>query len=240
MKLTIIIPAHNEQATIYQVLEKVCSTDLGIWQKEIVVVNDGSSDNTLAEVNKFEHNLSARLNHVSLVVLNHPVNLGKGAAIVSAIARATGDFALIQDADLEYSPGDIPKLLSFIRTEDVIGAGKMAVFGNRGVKHYPERGIHYAIGVKFLTWIFDLLFWQNIADLYTGYKLLPVSVLKSLAIKSAGFEFEAEVACKLAGAHIQIVETPISYFPRNKEQGKHIGLIDFFRGFWAIIKYRVK
>jgi hypothetical protein len=114
----------------------------------------------------------------------------------------------------------------------------MAVFGKRGHKAYPERGFHYVVGAWMLTTFFNLLYWQKLTDLYTCYKLIPGKVFKELGIKSTGFEFEAEVACKLARAGIKITETPIGYKPRNKEQGKHIRLIDAVKGFWSILKYR--
>lgn len=247
MKLSIIIPAHNEEKTIGQVLDKVFSVSLGEWEKEIIVVNDGSSDKTGEMLDEYVAQARGLPLHVKAgllslrqaeglryMVIHHSTNLGKGAAIQTGLKQATGDYIIIQDADLEYEPGDIPKLLSAIEESRAV-----AVFGNRGTKSYPERGFHYVIGAKVLTWIFNLLFWQNISDLYTGYKLIPGKIFKELNITSAGFEFEAEVACKLAKRGVNIKEVLINYKPRNKEQGKHIGFTDALKGFLAILKYRI-
>lgn len=234
MKLSIIIPAHNEESTIEQMLYKVLSVDLGDWQKEIIVVNDGSTDKTKGIIQRWESSLREN-SHLITRVIHHPVNLGKGAGIKSALERVSGDYVIIQDADLEYDPGDIPDLLSLISD-----AEQAVVFGKRGYGACPERGFHYVVGAWMLTAVYNFLFGQKLTDLYTCYKLIPAEALKSLNIQSAGFEFEAEVACKLAKLGYKIVEMPIHYRPRNKSQGKHIGLNDFFKGFWAILKYRVK
>jgi len=159
--------------------------------------------------------------------------LGKGAAIQTGLKQASGDYVIIQDADLEYNPEDIPKLLSAISNRT---GRPLAVFGKRGYKAYPERGFHYVIGAWLLTAFYNLLYNQNLTDLYTGYKLIPTSIFKDLNIQSKGFEFEAEVACKLAKRGVIIKEVSINYKPRNKEQGKHIRFKDAVKGFWTILK----
>lgn len=230
MKLTIIIPAHNEDRTIERVLDKVMDAELGKWEREITVVNDGSTDKTKKILAKLRQNLDK--NRKLLTILHHSKNLGKGAAIKSALSKSTGDYVIIQDADLEYDPMDVSKLLSCAKTG-------VAVFGNRGVKRYPERGFHFVLGAKILTWTVNLFYGRRLYDLYTGYKLIPTKVLKSLDLQSNGFEFEAEVTCKLIKKGVKIVEIPIKYQPRNKEQGKHINYKDFFRGFLMILKCRI-
>lgn len=230
MKLSIIIPVHNEDRTIEKVLEKVMQVDLRKWEREIIVVDDGSTDRTKEILEKFRKSLSK--NRKLLTILHHPENKGKGAAIKTALKKATGDYVIIQDADSEYNPDDIPRLLSDAK------AG-IAVFGNRGVRRYPERGFHFVLGAKILTWIVNLLYRRRLYDLYTGYKLIPAKVLKSLDLQSNGFEFEAEVTCKLIKKGVNIVEIPIKYQPRNKEQGKHIGYTDFFKGLLMILKCRM-
>jgi glycosyltransferase involved in cell wall biosynthesis len=239
MKLSIIIPAHNEEKTIGQVLDKVFSVPLGGWEREVIVVNDGSSDRTGEILNEIcsvpIHRPNEQPINGHATLIHHPTNLGKGAAIQSALKQATGDYIIIQDADLEYDPLDIPKLLSAIEKSD-----KAAVFGNRGAKSYPERGFHYVLGAKLLTWTFNLLFWQNVSDLYVGYKLILTADFKALNIKSTGFEFEAEVACKLVKRGVNIEEVDISYYPRSKEQGKHIGWRDALRGLKKILELRTK
>lgn len=241
MRLSIIIPAHNEAATIKEVLEKVSAVNFGPWEKEIIVVNDGSSDNTgsIAEQWALLPN-----NGAHCIVVHHKNNMGKGAGIQTGLKVASGDYVIIQDADAEYDPADIPKLLSVVAEGAPLTRGApsahvpLAVFGARGHKAYPERGFHYVVGAWMLTTLFNLFYWQKLTDLYTCYKLIPGKVFKELDIKSTGFEFEAEVACKLALRGIKITETPIGYKPRNKEQGKHIRLIDAVKGFWSILKYR--
>ncbi len=240
MRLSIIIPAHNEEVTIRQVLEKVSAVNFGSWEKEIIVVNDGSSDNTGKIIEQW-----ATLEGNDAHCLHHSTNLGKGAGIKTGLQAASGDYIIIQDADAEYDPADIPSLLSIIENNPSRppltlrgGESQVAVFGARGHKAYPERGFHYVVGAWMLTTFFNLLYWQKLTDLYTCYKLIPGKVFKELGIKSTGFEFEAEVACKLALRGIKITEAPIGYKPRNKEQGKHIRLIDALKGFWSIFKYR--
>lgn len=289
MKLSIIIPAYKEEKTIAEVLRRVSEVDLGEWEKEVIVVDDGSSDTTKQLVEEF-CSAPTRLDPLRLrsqaslqagchaTLISHKQNLGKGAAIKSALQKATGDYIIIQDADLEYNPEDIPKLLfaiernpsvsdaldispqegrtpqpgnpaehpsPFQRSDEALakldeerGRGEVAVFGNRGIKRYPERGFHYVIGAKLLTWTFNILFGTWIADLYTCYKLFPKSVVTD--IRSSGFEIEVEIAAKLVKAGIKIKELPIDYRPRNEQQGKHIRFKDAFIGFWTILKFRVK
>ena len=232
MKLSIIIPAHNEEATIKQVLEKVAGVDLGEWEKEVIVVNDGSSDGTKTMI---DDALSLFDGRQKVIMVHHEKNLGKGAAIQTGLKKASGDYVIIQDADAEYDPSDIPNLLSLILNGE---SYQLAVFGARGHKAYPERGFHYVIGAWVLTTFYNILFRQKLTDLYTCYKLVPTSIFKGLNIQSQGFEFEAEIACKLAKRDVKIVEVPISYKPRNKNQGKHLKFRDGVWGLWAILKYR--
>jgi glycosyltransferase involved in cell wall biosynthesis len=247
MKLSIIIPAHNEEKTIAQVLDKVFKVDLGGWEREVIVVNDGSSDGTRVILKQWA-SLYDNDAHCT-VVLHHPINLGKGAAIQTGLKQARGDYVIIQDADLEYDPADIPKLLSLIPSSTSLQLSPtsgervnnvVAIFGNRGSKSYPQRGLHYVFGAKLLTWTFNLLFWQNVSDLYVGYKLIPTSIFKELGITSSGFEFEAEVACKLACRGVNIKEVPINYMPRSRKQGKHIGFKDAFLGLKKILELSIK
>jgi len=232
MKLSIIIPAHNEEATIKQVLEKVAGVDLGEWEKEVIVVNDGSSDGTKTMI---DDALSLFDGRQKVIMVHHEKNLGKGAAIQTGLKKASGDYVIIQDADAEYDPSDIPNLLSLILNGE---SYQLAVFGARGHKAYPQRGFHYVIGAWLLTTFYNILYRQKLTDLYTCYKLIPASIFKDLNIQSQGFEFEAEVSCKLAKRGVIIKEVSINYKPRNKDQGKHIKFIDAIRGFWAILKYR--
>ncbi len=225
--LSIIIPAHNESATIEEVLRRVRLADTAGYEKEIVVVNDGSTDNTGFLIDQFTEKDDFR-------VIHHSENLGKGAAIQSAFRVMSGEVFVIQDADLEYNPEDIAKLLLALKPE-IAG-----VFGRRGIKRYPERGFHYVIGAKVLTWTFNLLFKTSLSDLYSGYKLVRSKYIQGISFKFKGFEIEAELAATIVKKGGKIIETPIQYTPRNKIQGKHIRAIDAFKGFWAIIKLKGK
>ena len=239
MRLSIIIPAHNEEATIQQVLERVFKVDLNGWDKQVIVINDGSSDATKSVLDGISSKLDGRQNvrMLDFMVVNHEKNMGKGAAIQTGLKAANGDYVIIQDADAEYDPLDIPGLLEPINRHATNG---LVIFGKRGYKAYPERGFHYVIGAWCLTAFYNLLYHQHLTDLYTCYKLIPTSLFKDLNIQSSGFEFEAEVSCKLAKRGVIIREVPINYKPRNKDQGKHIRFIDALKGFWMILKLRVE
>lgn len=229
MKLTIIVPVYNEHKTIAAVLAKLAGLNLGEWDKEIIVVDDGSTDNSKIKIQKSIHQLADETQN--FLLLNHERNLGKGAAVGTALAATTGDYILIQDADLEYEPNDIPLLL----TE----AGKnpgAAVFGSRNLKPDRRGYPHYILGVAILTWFANLLFHAKLTDVYTCYKLVPENLIKSLVLQSRGFEFEAELTAKLLKQKNQIVETPIRYYPRSFAEGKKIKAADGIKGLWTILK----
>lgn len=229
MKLTIIVPVHNEAKTLPEVLRRLQDVNLPNVQKEIIAVNDGSTDNSGEMLNELA-------NRYGFKALHHLTNFGKGKAIATALKSATGDYVLIQDADLEYDPGDIPNLLSLILN----GEEKVAaVFGARGTKRYPERGFHYVVGAKLLTWAFNVVFGTHLTDLYTGYKLVKAAYIKDISYKSQGFEIEVEIAATIVKKGGTIKEASIRYNPRNKDQGKHIKFWDAWRGFAAIIKMKL-
>ena len=228
MKLSIIIPVHNEEQYVKKVLEKVLAVPL-TCEKEIIVINDGSTDNT-------EKILEELVKKNNLKLFKHQKNLGKGSAIKTGITESTGNLIIIQDADLEYNPRDIPTLLEKINKDTA------AVYGNRDTKKWPKREYRYVLGAKILTMIINLLYGSKLKDVYTGYKLfnaekIDINLLKNL--KSTGFEFEAEVTCKILSNGGKIVEVPIEYIPRNKKEGKHIGLKDAFKGFSTILCARL-
>ena len=225
--LSIIIPVHNEEQFVEKILEKVFSMPLK--EKEVIVVNDGSSDKTPEILQKL-----SKMN--SFKLLSHKKNLGKGAAIKTALSAVTGNLVIIQDADLEYNPDDIPTLLAQI--DNTVAA----VYGKRPVLARPDMNYHYALGAKILTWTIDTLYGTDLADVYTGYKLfnldnLGMGFLKEL--ESTGFEFEAEVTCKILSRGDVIVEVPIQYIPRKKSQGKHIRFTDAIKGVFTILKCRL-
>lgn len=228
MKLSIIIPVLNEEKTIAQIIERVAAQDLGEWEKEIIVVNDGSTDRT-TEILK-----SLPLTTYRLQLLTHPKNLGKGAAIQSGLKMASGQAIIIQDADLEYSPGEFPALLAELAADPEAAA----IFGSRNLAPKRHGYLHYVWGVAVLTGLVNFLYRGRLTDLYTCYKLFRSEIIKSIPLQSRGFEFEAEVTCKLLRAGRQIREIPIDYFPRTFAEGKKIKAIDGLKGIWTILKYR--
>lgn len=226
-KISIIVPVYNEEATVAYVIQRLCDADVRGWEKEIIVVDDGSRDASRQRIAESSH-------AGDLILIAHEKNQGKGAAIRTGLAAATGDAVLIQDADLEYDPADIAGLIAAFDRH----GRETVVYGSRELT--PERRgyPHYVLGVKFLTALANFSFGSSLTDIYTGYKLFPTSAIKKMPIASAGFEFEAEVTARLLGAGVAIVEVPICYNPRTFKEGKKIGVRDGLRGMVTILSYR--
>ncbi len=234
MKLSIIIPVFNEEKTIETLLKKVLAVKLGSVKKEVVVIDDASSDKTREVLSKFKVQSS------KFKILSHTKNQGKGAAIRSGIKESTGELIIIQDADLEYDPNDYLKLIKPIQQ-------KMAevVYGTR-LKNYPlsfldgEKTIlpSHLIANRFLTALTNFLYGSNLTDMETCYKLFKRSVLKNITLKSNGFDFEPEITAKILKKGITILEIPIKVKPRSYAEGKKINWIDGVTAIWTLIKYR--
>jgi glycosyltransferase involved in cell wall biosynthesis len=228
--LSIVIPVYNEDGTVYEALRRVAVQDTGGWEKEIIVVDDGSRDSSKLKVQSAKLQFKIK----NLLLLEHGKNLGKGAAIRTALTRVTGDYILIQDADLEYDPADWPILLEAAEANP--GA---AVYGSRNLKPDRRGYRHFVWGVWFLTALINLLFRARLTDAYTGYKLIPRRARGSFPLISRGFEFEAEVTARLLKRKIMVQEVPIHYYPRKFSEGKKIRWQDGLKGFWTIVKNRV-
>ena len=224
--LTIIIPVYNEQDTVVSLINRVKSADIGDVSKEIIVVNDGSTDASAHQLEKIQE----------ITLIHHPENLGKGFAIRSGINEASGDCIIIQDADLEYSPDDYAQLISPILEKRV-----KVVFGSRRLKkdNQQHSAISFYLGGVALTLLTNLLFpGANITDQPTCYKVFDAQVLRNLNLKCKRFEFCAEVTAKVLRRKYKIMEVPISYFPRKVSEGKKIRWHDGISAIATLVKYR--
>ena len=232
-KLSVIIPCYNEKKTIQAILEKVIESlnNYKIVDYEIIIVDDSSDDGTKELLNEIK-------NKEKMVVFFHETNLGKGAAIQTAIQHITGDITIIQDADLEYDPYDYNKLLlPFFETNADV------VYGSRFLGGGKYTRIHFFwhyLANKILTFFCNSLINLNLTDMETGYKVFRSSILKSITLREKTFAFEPEITIKLSKKKCKFYEVPITYNGRSYEDGKKIGLKDAFIALKAIILYSFK
>jgi dolichol-phosphate mannosyltransferase len=228
MRLSVIIPAYNEEETIPQVIEQVLAVSLDSVEKEIVIVNDGSTDQTATVL----QTLSAR-NPGQLTIVHHERNQGKGAAIRTAMEHVTGDLVVTQDADLEYDPQDYAALLAPFSDLAV-----QVVYGSRNLRSNPRSTWGFYWGGRLLSWVANLLYGSHITDEATGYKVFRTDLLRSLNPEPTRFEFCPEMTGKLLRRGIEIHEVPISYRPRSFAEGKKISWRDGINAIWTLVKYR--
>ena len=235
MKLSIIIPVFNEENTIGQLLDRVSKVEIKGVDKEIIIVDDGSKDNTVKSIRA---QISAFKN-VKFIV--HEKNQGKGAAVKTGIGNSTGDYIIIQDADLEYDPEDIKRLIKPVQakiTSVVYGTRLKRLPSFSKDERTPRFLLHY-LGNKFLSFITSILYGQWITDMETCYKLFPKKALNGVSLKSKRFDFEPEITSKLLKKGYKILEIPISTKPRGYDQGKKLNTFkDGFIALWTLLKYR--
>jgi dolichol-phosphate mannosyltransferase len=225
LKLSVIIPAHNEEATIDEVIRQVRAVDLDV-DLEIVAVDDASTDSTPEILSRLEGT-------PGIVVLTHPVNRGKGAAIRTGLESVTGDMVLIQDADLEYDPSDYPRLI-----EPVTAGRADVVYGSRFAGTRKNMAFANLVANKLLAWTASLLYARRITDEATCYKLFRTEVLRSFNLQCERFEFCPEVTAKTMRGGYRFVEVPISYEARTVEAGKKIRAFDGLEALWTLVRFR--
>lgn len=224
MKLSVLVPVYNEAATVETALKRIL--DVGYpCDVEVVVVDDGSIDGT--------REILGRLTDPRLSVQQHDRNRGKGAAIRTAAASATGDYLIICDADLEYAPEEIPSLLA-----PVIAGDAAVVYGTRSFGSHTAYSFWYVIGNKLVTLAANILFDSYISDLETCFKLLPLPLYRELAVASAGFGMEAEVTAKILKRGLRPYEVPISYRARRRDEGKKLTWRDGVEALWILARIR--
>jgi glycosyltransferase involved in cell wall biosynthesis len=223
-KLSIVIPVYNEVSMIDRVIESVQKKETPGWKKEIVVVDDGSTDGTQDKLKKWKKDI--------IVILSEK-NQGKGAALSKGFAKTTGDIILIQDADFEYTPDDYDILLKPFDNPRI-----MVVYGSRFLGSHLSTLYLYTMGNKFVTFLTNIIYNTNITDMETGYKLFRKEILKDIHLSANRFDFEPEITAKILRHGYQIYEVPISYFGRKFEDGKKLTWKDGIVAVWTLLKYR--
>ena len=225
MRLSVIMPVYNEEATVEEIVSRVMAES---HEKELIIVDDGSADNTLAILER----LSERYGD-TIKLLSHETNKGKGAAVRTALAQVSGDVAIIQDADLEYDPRDYGILIGPIEkdTADV-------VYGSRFIEGRREALFSSYLANRFLTFLTNLLYNANLTDMETCYKAIRAALIEDLVLRSNAFDIEPEITAKLLKAGARICEVPIRYASRTHQEGKKIGWRDGLQAIWTLLKYR--
>lgn len=224
-KLSIIVPIYNEKNTLLEILKRVEESDTLGLEKEVILVDDGSTDGARGLLEGLE---------AKYTVLYHQKNQGKGAALKTGFQKATGDIILIQDADLENNPKEYPKLL-----KPILENKAEVVYGSRHLIKNPRPSLKYYLGNKFTNLLLNFIYGCRLTDFWTGYKAFKAEVIKNIELKSNRFDIEVEITAKLLRKKYKIMEVPIEYFPRSIEEGKKIRPKDGLIAIWKILKYRL-
>jgi len=224
MKVSVIMPVYNEESTIEEILRRVKAVEVAT---EILVIDDGSTDGTRDILEKMNDDEQLR-------VILHDHNRGKGAAVRTGFQHATSEVFLIQDADLEYDPRDIPSLIRPIE-EDIADV----VYGSRFLGG-PRRSVMFwhMVANRMLTFMTNLLYNTILSDMETGYKVFKREIVDGMQIHANGFDFEPEFTAKILKKKVRVYEVPISFNPRDYDEGKKIGMRDAFQAVWTLLKYR--
>jgi|Deesub1362A_J573_1020465.scaffolds.fasta_scaffold12511_1 glycosyltransferase involved in cell wall biosynthesis len=237
MLLSIVMPIYNEAPFVEEIIRRVQAVDLGDLERELICVDDCSTDDTPRILAALEGtggpHPTAKPFDRPIRVLRHAVNQGKGAALRTGFAAAEGDLILIQDADLEYDPEDYPKLL-----RPIFKGKAEVVYGSRFTGERRNMFFHHWVGNRFLTLVTNILYNTTLSDMETCYKVFTRQALEGITIKSDRFNFEPEITAKILKKGIRIYEVPISYTGREFEEGKKISWRDGVVALWTLIKYR--
>ncbi len=228
IKLSVVVPVYNEKATLMEILARIREVEIN---KEIILVDDCSQDGTRQLLMSLERTPE----NSDLKFCFHEKNQGKGAALRTGFEKATGDFVIVQDADLEYDPNDYLALLT-----PILENRADVVYGSRFAGQSQNMVSLHRVGNQFLTWLTNFLYHTSISDMETCYKLMPVALVKAIRIESNRFDFEPEITAKILRRKLRVVEVPIRYSGRSFSEGKKITWRDGFSAVWTLLKFRFR